>query len=122
MATLWARLSRLRPGELVAIAAVLRLALIAWAEYQDAHFAVKYTDIDYAVFTDAARFVAAGGSPYQRATYRYSPLLACLALANVWLHPAAGKVNPSAPAKLAARIRQSSARRPHWQDPRAGSP
>ncbi|GIL78837.1 hypothetical protein Vretimale_136 [Volvox reticuliferus] len=85
-------LERIRPWQVILLAGVVRAVLICWAEYQDHHLPVKYTDIDYIVFTDAARFVAAGGSPYQRATYRYSPLLAYLMLPNIGLHPAWGKV------------------------------
>lgn len=85
-------LEKIGPARILLFAGFVRAVLICWAEYQDHYFKVKYTDIDYAVFTDAARFVAAGGSPYQRATYRYSPLLAYLLLPNIWLHPAWGKV------------------------------
>eukprot|EP00794_Sanderia_malayensis_P018604 gene18604-20475_t len=73
-------------------AVLLRALLIAYGHWHDLNFEVKYTDIDYEVFSDAAEHVYNGNSPYKRATYRYTPLLAFIMLPNVWLHKYFGKV------------------------------
>ena len=54
---------------------LVRVALLVWGEWQDRQLAVPYTDIDYAVFSDGALLTARGQSPYERSTYRYSPLV-----------------------------------------------
>ncbi|OII74165.1 mannosyltransferase family protein [Cryptosporidium andersoni] len=47
---------------------------------------VKFTDIDYSVFIDAARAAYNGQSPYSRETYRYTPLIAYITCINFFFN------------------------------------
>ncbi|CAD7088983.1 unnamed protein product [Hermetia illucens] len=71
---------------------LLRLALIVFSMIQDKTAEVPYTDIDYRVVTDGARHALNGESPFDRHTYRYSPLLAFLMIPNLIVHESFGKV------------------------------
>ncbi|XP_059656418.1 GPI mannosyltransferase 1-like isoform X2 [Cornus florida] len=76
---------------LLMFSAALRLFLILYGEWQDTHMEVRYTDVDYLVFSDAASLMASGTSPYKRSTYRYSPLIAFLLMPNSIIHRSWGK-------------------------------
>ena len=98
------RLMTIPISYLLVISGVVHLALIMFSEWQDRNrkfpafvkpfilVPVKFTDVDYAVFTDAARHVLNGGSPYDRHTYRYTPLLAWVLVPNVTILASFGKL------------------------------
>lgn len=70
---------------------LVRVGIILYSEWHDNNFNVPFTDVDYKVFSDAARYVANGESPYKRHTYRYPPILAWLLVPNV-VFPIWGKI------------------------------
>ena len=70
----------------------IHIFLIIFCEIQDRILDVKYTDIDYVIFTDGARFTLDGGSPFDRETYRYTPLLAWIMTPNIIAFPQFGKI------------------------------
>ena len=69
-----------------------RVVMIYVGNYLDQTMEVKFTDVDYRVFTDASRHVYYSGSPYDRHTYRYTPILAWLLLPNITISPLFGKI------------------------------
>uniref|UniRef100_T1J704 GPI alpha-1,4-mannosyltransferase I, catalytic subunit n=1 Tax=Strigamia maritima TaxID=126957 RepID=T1J704_STRMM len=73
-------------------AALVRICLVFYGTWHDVNFALKYTDVDYHVFSDAALLVTDGKSPYSRPTYRYSPLLAWILTLNIYIDPIWGKL------------------------------
>ncbi|KAF1941567.1 hypothetical protein EJ02DRAFT_201758 [Clathrospora elynae] len=72
------------PSLVFSASILLRAVFLLYGLWQDANSPMKYTDIDYYVFTDAARYISRGQSPYARDTYRYTPLLAWLIYPTVW--------------------------------------
>ena len=50
-------LKQLRFVHVVSISILIRIGAVLYSEHHDKHHTLKYTDIDYHVFTDAARYL-----------------------------------------------------------------
>lgn len=74
------------------ISFIIRIAFVAYGEFQDNFAEVPFTDIDYKVVTDGARHIINEQSPYKRHTYRYTPILAYLLTGNLFVHVSFGKI------------------------------
>ncbi|EGF78356.1 hypothetical protein BATDEDRAFT_30547 [Batrachochytrium dendrobatidis JAM81] len=82
-------------ASLIWMGIALRVGLLIYATVQDTHPVIKYTDIDYSVFSDAAAYLVSPvgpNSPFARSTYRYTPLLAYMMIPNIVLHQLFGKI------------------------------
>ena len=73
-------------------AITIRITLFLIGVYVDNNSTSSYTDIDYKVFTDGAKYVLNKESPYKRHTYRYTPLLAIIMTPNIFFNEHFGKI------------------------------
>lgn len=88
------RLAHANPvNELLVEGLFLRLICLLYCIIHDYAFEhIKYTDIDYHVFTNGSKALVEGLSPYRDTEYRYSPIVAAIFLPNVILNKHIGKL------------------------------
>ena len=70
---------------------IIRFSIILITEYLYKNYGVLYTDIDYHVFSDGAKHITQFENPYERETYRYTPILAALMTPNIYIWYPIGK-------------------------------
>ena len=70
---------------------LIRYSIILITEFLYYNYGVLYTDIDYHVFSDGAHHILKKESPYERETYRYTPILAFLMTPNIFFWYPIGK-------------------------------
>ena len=61
------------------------LFIIITSHWEDL-FGTPFMDIDYAVYTDGAKYVVQNQSPFNRHTYRYTPILSYIMIPNLYYY------------------------------------
>ena len=71
---------------------LIRFLIVIITDYAEFTLNIlSYTDIDYHVYTDGAKYVCNSESPYKRETFRYSPLMAYIMIPNIYISRMFGK-------------------------------
>ena len=70
----------------------IRIGFILFGLLGDRLWSIKYTDYDYKVYNDASKRILEGKSPYERITYRYTPLLAYMLVPDILFLHEFGKI------------------------------
>ena len=73
------------------VALLIRVAFLCYGVVHDYLFSLRYTDVDYSVFSEGARLLWSGQSPYLCKEYRYTPLIGLLLQPNIFLFKIFGK-------------------------------
>ncbi|TPP61115.1 GPI mannosyltransferase 1 [Fasciola gigantica] len=81
-----------RLGCCIVVGLLLRIILLAFSVWQDENRwpdgQLRFTDVDYDVFSDASRALIRGDNIYEaRPTYRYSPLIAAIVAPGFMFSP-----------------------------------
>jgi len=78
---------------LLVYATVVRCIAIIYCNYHDRYIThLKFTDIDYHVYTNGSRAVMQGRSPFEDQEYRYPPAISLLFLPNLFIGENFGKI------------------------------
>lgn len=80
-------------GSLLLYGFIIRLIALSYSILHDKHvYHIKYTDIDYHVFTKGTKAILDGKSPYDDPEYRYPPIVALVFITNILLNLNSGKL------------------------------
>lgn len=80
-------------GTILFYGLVIRVIALIYCIYHDNHVDhIKYTDVDYHVFTNGSKAIVEGRSPFDDLEYRYTPVVALIFTPNIYANVHLGKL------------------------------